>query len=102
MKFGLKCVTNVTQSVVTLWAYTLAPIAGSGTAIVTGEVTPISLSRLPSVSRKESLGGGGEDTESFGTPGRGVCGRLICATNPSNSLIYNMAFKVSLLFPDQL
>ena len=35
-------------------------------------------------------------------PGKGFCGRLICATYPCNSLIYNVAFKVSLVFQDQL
>jgi hypothetical protein len=73
----------------------LAQVIGRGLAAVTGEVTSRSLTKLSSVSRKES----NKKTQKVREPpGRGVFGRLICATNPSNCLIYNMAFKVSLVF----
>jgi hypothetical protein len=86
-----------------IWAYMLAQTIGRCLATVTGEVTPRSLSRLSSVSRKETCSPPPQN-KVWESPGSGVCGRLICATYSSNSLIYeyNTAFKVSLVFRDQL
>jgi hypothetical protein len=75
----------------------LAQIIGRVPDTVTGDVTPRSLSteRMPVHNPPPKKK---RETESLETPGSGVCRPLICTTYLSNSLIYKMAFKVSLVF----